>query len=132
MKQLITTCMFLAAIPAATFAQSKGTVTKAKANGAIAAPAKMNATNTNSIAESRAKKVTDAMKAKYKLTDAQYKGVYEANLNYEQQLADLRAGGVTEPGPGQALQMKMGRDYGYKAAMTPEQYTQYENDQPKQ
>jgi hypothetical protein len=73
------------------------------------------------MAERRAK----ATMAQYALTSEQYKGVYQAELDYENQYQQAKANGY-EPGPGQSMQMKMGRDQAIKNVMTPAQYTKYE------
>ncbi|MES2704784.1 MAG: hypothetical protein V4649_19240 [Bacteroidota bacterium] len=127
MKKLITTCALLTTVSVVSFAQSKQTshtMSMEAQTAASATPA-----NATPVA-SKSSQMTAERKAKmlqkqYGLNPAQYKGVYQAELEYAVQDEQIRQSG-NEPGSGQAMQMGMGRDMKIKAAMTPEQYTKYE------
>jgi hypothetical protein len=124
MKKLITTCVLLTSVTMVSFAQSKATSKSAvqqTASPAKAATVKSTMPSPEQYAERRAK----AAQQQYGLTADQYKGVYAAELEYEQQYQQAKANGY-EPGPGQSMQMKMGRDQKIKSAMSAEQYTKYE------
>lgn len=125
MKKLITTCVLLAAVSMVSFAQSKQAATKT-----TKATNKTVAANTPT-AEQSAGRLSKMYQQQYGLNDQQYKGVYEAELSYNQQLEQIRATGV-EPGQGQLMQAGMMRDQKIKNAMTPEQYSKYETAQQTQ
>ena len=126
MKKLIVTCAMLARASVVTFAQSakSAKATMSMQSAAAPAPAQVSPAIPPAViktAETRAK----AIQKKYSLTQAQYNGIYEAEMAYAQQEYMLKADGVT-PGEGQAMQMRMGRDYRFKSVMTAEQYKKYE------
>lgn len=129
MKKLIATCALLTTVSIVSFAQSKQTSHTMSFDAQpnkTAAPAPNQARNTPSAAsKAAAEKRAKANQKQYGLTAEQYKGAYQAELEYEMELAQVRAGGA-EPGEGQAMQMGMGRDMKLKNVMTPEQYAKYE------
>lgn len=133
MKKLITTCVLLAAASFASIAQSKQTATKSAAtkntgsSASATAATKANAQSPQQIAEIRAK----MYKQQYQLTDEQYKGVLQAETDYETQSAAFKANGQVM-GAGPAAQMKMARDQRFKSVLTPDQYSKYQSSQATQ
>ena len=130
MKKLITTCVLIAAASFASFAQSKQAAPKSatKNSGATATASASTSTTPNpqQVAERRAK----MYQQQYGLTADQYKGVYQAELDYQTQLNGFKTNGQ-ELGAGPAMQMEMGRDQRFKSVMTADQYSKYESSKPK-
>lgn len=126
MKNIIITCTLLAGISITSSAQtanSPQTVNGAKTNANATANA---ATNLEKVAEQRAK----TLEKQLNLVPGQYKAVYEAELDYIRQEQQLRANG-TQPGPGQAMQMQMGKDMKIQRVLNNEQNAKYQAMKPK-
>ena len=120
MKKLITTCLMLSAFSAATFAQSKAGAPKAKNNIPASATTTSRVTGVEKLAENNAR----AIQKQYGLTEEQYKGIYSAELDYQRQAQmAAEAGGA---GPGQTMQMNMGRDQRFQAVMSADQFSKYQ------
>ena len=118
MKKLITTCVLVAAASMVSFAQSKQAATQPvapKSAHAAATP------TPEQIADKHAK----MYQQQYGLTPEQYKGVYQAELDYARQDQQVRQNG-NQPGEGQVAQMGMARDQRFKAVMSADQYSKYE------
>jgi len=64
------------------------------------------------------------VRKQYNLDDAQYKGIYAAELEYMTKMMALRDKGQ-QPAPGEGQKMNEEKDQKYKAVMTPEQYEKY-------
>ncbi len=129
MKKLITTCVLLTGLTMVSFAQSK-VATKSAPVQTTTTTKTTTTRSTSPSPEQLAERRAKAVQQQYALNAEQYKGVYEAELDYETQYQRSKANGY-EPGPGQSMQMKMGRDQRYKSVMTAEQYTKYEATQKK-
>lgn len=78
-------------------------------------------------AEKAAEQNALVIKEKYGLTDAQYSGIYQAELEYQKQVFQLKEAGG-EPGDGQAMQMELGREQGFQRTMTSDQFARYKAD----
>lgn len=120
-------CAVFTTVSMVSFAQSAQTTMSMQAPAA-------NAPQQQSASQGGAEKVA-ADRAKVhqknlKLSQEQYKAVYEAELDYARQEQATRAAGAV-PGPGQSMQMDMGRDNRFKNAMTAEQYAKYQASKPK-
>ncbi len=124
MKKLITTCLLLTTVGMVSFAQKAATKTKANPNAA-AAPAATNNLTPEKQAEQRAK----ATQAKYGLSAEQYKGIYNAELDYARNEAAVKATGY-EVSEGQRNQMNIQRDMYYQNSMTPDQFSKYRSANP--
>ncbi|MCD6011466.1 MAG: hypothetical protein K0Q79_1328 [Flavipsychrobacter sp.] len=115
MKKLIITCALVSLGSFASFAQSRVTRT----GSADATTSTATTATPEQMAELRAKQY----KKDLSLTAEQYTPIYDALLDYYRQDKIAReAGGA---GPGQAMQMQMGLDQRFQAALTPAQYTKY-------
>jgi hypothetical protein len=134
MKKLITTGLMLASLSTLSLAQSKAGKTQVNVNATTAAPQKSQEFSANTILETinrestketkaAAKKTADASKAKYKLNEEQYTGIYQTELLYQYQIQQL---GGMQPGEGQKYQMELAREMGYKKFLNAQQFTQYE------
>lgn len=134
MKKLIAICGLLTVTSAVTFAQSKQTAPSATPaqpsmqlapqptpQRAVPAAQQRQQVTPEMIAERRAK----MYQAQYKLTDDQYKGVYNAELEYMKEHEKLRASG-TQANQQQMQQMEMAKDQKFKAAMNEDQYKRYQ------
>lgn len=135
MKKLTITCALLACVTAVSFAQTKATKpTTATAPGTASqasAYPELTIDKPSKEPAKTAEKAARASQKQYALTEEQYKGVYDAELYYAKQMYQLTSNGL-QPGDGQALQMRMARDHGYKKALTADQYGKYAADQAKQ
>ena len=126
------TCALLTTVSLASFAQSKQTShtmsmePQAQARTPLT-PGPAASKQAQQVAERRAK----IYQKQYSLSPQQYKGVYQAELDYaiQDEQAHMNGG---QPGEGQAAQMIMARDMRLKNVMTPEQYTKYESATNKQ
>jgi len=126
MKKLILTCSFVAAAAVVSFGQNVQPATQSHA--VAARPSSFH--NTAAVTpEAAAEKTAKAVQAKYKLTADQYKTIYNAELSYEQQDRAARTNGQL-PGPGQSMQMNMGRDQTYQQVLTADQYAKYQAAKP--
>jgi len=133
MKKLIATCILLASVTAVSFAQSTATKATAPAATATSQSAYPNITMSKPSNEpaKAAEKMAKASQKQYGLNDEQYKGVYDAELYYAKQMHEFNTYKL-QPSEGQALQMRLAKDWGYKRALTAEQYAMYTAAQPKQ
>lgn len=118
MKKLIITCALVSLGTMVSFAQS-GT----------GRPANNRTTTAAATPEQRAETRANQFKKDLSLTTEQYTKVYEALLDYYTQDKMARDNGGT-PGPGQSMQMQMGVDQRFQAALTPAQFSKY-NSMPK-
>lgn len=125
MKKLILTCSFITATCIISFGQTVE-ASRQNGNGAAQATARQSATP-ETIAARKAR----TYQKQLGLTEEQYKGIYNAELNYAQQYQMARANGGNGPGPGQAMQMQMGKDQRFKSILTADQYAKYEAAKPK-
>ncbi len=116
MKKLIITCALVSLGSVVSFAQSQSSSQPASAT-TTASRAK--APSNEQIAEQRARKYQKDLG----LSAEQYKGVYEAQLEFIRQDKEARAYGG--PGEGQAMQMQMFLDQRFQSVMTPEQFEKY-------
>lgn len=117
MKKLIITCALVSLGTVVSYAQSKSSAQPTVTTATTASRAK--APSNEQIAEQRARKYQKDLG----LTAEQYKGVYEAQLEFVRQDKEARAYGG--PGEGQAMQMQMFLDQKFQSVMTPEQYEKY-------
>jgi hypothetical protein len=122
MKKLIVTCSLVVAASAVSFGQSVQSSNPAARPGTVQNKAAGQTITPDAVADRQAK----AYKAKLNLTPEQYKGVYDAELNYAKQKQYFQDQKV-EIGAGQAAQMEMGRDQTIKNILTAEQYATYES-----
>ncbi len=74
--------------------------------------------------EQMAERRAQMYKKQYELNDEQYKGVYEAELDFVKQVQQIRASGKQATQP-QMQQLAADKDAKFKKVMTPEQYTKY-------
>ena len=122
MKRLILTCSFLAAACVVSFGQSVMSSNPSSAR----ATQKSSATHKEPSAEATAEKQTKVYQQQLGLTKDQYKAVYAAELEYQQQIERSIADFGSAPGPGQTSQMQMTKDMKIKSVLTAEQNTKYE------
>jgi hypothetical protein len=120
MKKLIITCCLIASASIVSFGQTvqttnKPTVFRNSAVNRQVAP----------TVEATAERTTKAYQRQLGLNPEQYKGVYQAELNYLKQNQQMHENGA-KPGEGQAAQMVMGKDQQIKNVLTAEQFTKYE------
>lgn len=109
MKKLIVTCALISLGSIASFAQSKSSTTS---------------THTSTVTiEQAAEQSAKKYQKDLGLTAEQYKGVYEAQLEFNRQDKEARAYGG--PGEGQAMQMQMFLDQRFQSVMTPVQFEKY-------
>lgn len=118
MKKLIITCALVTLGSMVSFAQS-ARKTHAGSNANVSS-GQTQSVSIEKSAEARAKKLQKDLG----LNATQYKGVYEAQLEHDKQGQAAKANG--SEGPGQAMQLQMMLDQKFKEAMTPTQYTKYE------
>ena len=129
MKKLIITCFLVSSASLVSFAQNSEQATTAPktATTATAAPAPVRKMpSPEQIAERRAK----SEEKQYQLSADQYKGVYQAELEYMQHVQQVHnSGGKLDQA--QLTQMNTTKDEKFKKIMTPEQYTKYNASKPK-
>jgi hypothetical protein len=118
MKKLIITCALISAASVVSFAQN--TTGQQTSAGAPQGTTRQ-APTVEQAAEMRAK----AYQNQLGLSDAQYKGIYAAELDFIKQDQASRANGG-RPTAGQTSQLMMGKEQKFKSIMTAEQYSKYE------
>jgi hypothetical protein len=115
MRKLILTCALLTSASLLSFGQNAMPAQQGASTTARQAPAP------EKMAEMRANRY----KQQLGLTDEQYKGVYNAELEYAKANQQFGASGQPVP-PGPAQQMMMTHDQKFKEALTAEQYAKYD------
>lgn len=120
MKKFIITCTLIASVATVSFGQGVQT-TAARPQSTAQNAAMRQAPTPATIAERRAK----TAQRQYGLNDQQYASIYQLESNYATQEANMKANGG-KPSDGQVMQNNMGRDQGYKAVLTADQYTKYQ------
>ena len=125
MKKLIITCALVTSASMVSFAQANQTTQTTTSQAASNASAQ-NMPSPEQMAERHAK----AYEQQLKLTPEQYKGVYQAELDFTKQHQQMRANGG-QPGSGQVMQMNMAKDQKFKQILTAEQYAKYDATRPK-
>lgn len=127
MKKLITTCALLTTVTMVGMAQSR--IPSGAMKGKAVRPLSTTAAQSAAVAassgpEKAAENEAKTIQKKYGLNDEQYKAVYSAQLDYQQQIAQAKEQGY-EPGPGQTQQMNMSLDQRIQNVMTPDQWAKY-------
>lgn len=118
MKKLIITCALVTLGSMVTVAQSAKKPHSVSNSNVSSGQTK--SVSIEKSAETRAKKLQKDLG----LNAAQYKGVYEAQVEYNKQDQAAKANGSV--GSGQAMQLQMMLDQKFKEAMSPAQYSKYE------
>ncbi len=118
MKKLIITCALVTLGSMVSVAQSAAK--RHSAPGSNATSGQVQSVAGTSGAEKRAKQMQNDLK----LDATQYKGVFDALVEYDKQEKVAKANGPI--GEGTAMQLKMMLDQKFKEAMSPAQYTKYE------
>ena len=135
MKKLILTCALLTSASMLSFAQStQSQVTMTPQPNATAqqpATPQPVARQQQPQPEQMAERRAQIYKKQYDLNDQQYKGVYNAELEYMKQMMDMRSKGQ-QPTPEQNQQMMASKDAKFRNAMSQEQYAKYSATRPQQ
>lgn len=134
MKKLILTCALLTSASMLSFAQSTQSSVTMTPQSNAAAP-QTNAAPPQTAPqpamrqqqmqpEQMAKRRADIYQKQYALNDEQYKGVYNAELDFMKQMMDMRSNGQ-QPSAEQNQKLMVEKDNKFKAAMSPDQYAKY-------
>ena len=126
MKKLMLTCSLIAAASVISFAQ---TTQQSTHPGAVATTQNKMAPHEQSI-EVIAEKRTKADQKQFGLSDAQYKDIYEVELDYAKHEQQAKANNVA-PGSGQYMQMEIIKDARFKNTLNADQYAKYQATKPK-